>query len=190
MPSGTMSDTIVFGEVLNVEFAAGEMDDSITLIEQLFMEITNFTPMFATVPEADRYFSGLIYGQLWDVQTLDIKNKALISATRNINTLQFAGRVTTVGQPLEWPRNGTLIVPDDIKMATYEEAFALLKGVDPETELLGTFVSSRVFGKVRTDYDYRTSPHHIVAGLASMKAFNILMPYLAPNLGLRIHRGS
>lgn len=166
------------------------LNESLELDESLTMEVTNFQPMFGAVEGADRYFSEQLYGQLWETQSLDNKQKALMTATRNINNLRFAGRKNDDGQPLEFPRNGDTVVPEAIQRATYEEALALLKGIDPETEYGNLSVSSRVFGKVRTDYAARHAPEHVVAGIASRNAWILLQPFLDPARGVRLRRRS
>src|SRR4051812_15570588 len=80
--------------------------DALGISESLTMQVSNYKPMFGSVEGADRYFSEQIYGQLWEVQSLTKKQQALMTATRNLNSLRFAGRKTDEGQPLEFPRNG------------------------------------------------------------------------------------
>lgn len=166
------------------------ISDDLEIEELLTMEVTGFTPMFGSPEGADRYFSEMLDGQLWEVTNADLRRKALITATRGINNLRFAGSKSLDSQPLEWPRNGEATIPENVQQATYEEALALLKGVDPETEAGNIFVTSRVFGKVGTDYDYTTAPEHVLAGIASRKAWLLLKPSLSPAKGIKLRRGS
>lgn len=166
-------------------------DDVLGLSDGFVVEATNYKPIYGSVEGANRYFSEQLYGQLWEIQTADVWQKALITATRNIDSLRFAGRKTVAGQPLEYPRNGETEVPQAIQYATYEEALALLKGIEPDTEAANLFVTSRVFGlRVRTDYDVAHSPEHVVAGVASFRAWNLLKPYLNTAREVKIHRVS
>jgi hypothetical protein len=146
--------------------------------------------MYGSLQGADRYFAELLYGQFWDGQSEFDKQRALVTATRQIDTLRFAGRKNTETQPLQYPRNDEEGVPEAIQRATYEEAFALLKGVETDTEFANTFVTSQAFGKIRTDYDARKSPEHIVAGIASHRAWLLLKPYLDQCREIRLRRGS
>lgn len=164
--------------------------DELGLTDTLTMEVTSAFVSFASVEWADRYFSERLDGQLWEVTSLDRKQKALTTATRAINNLRFAGSKTDDAQPLEYPRNGDTTLPECLMQATAEEAFALLKGVDPDTEYGSLRVVSRVFGKVRTDYSGRTALPHVVAGIASFKAWRFLQPLLDPALGIRLCRWS
>lgn len=171
------------------EFVATS-DDELVFTEQLTMEVTGAFVSFTSVEWADRYFSEQLDGQLWEVTTLDKKMKALTTATRAINNLRFAGSQTDATQPLEYPRNGDSTLPECLMQATAEEAIALLRGVDPNTEFGNIGVISRVFGKVRTDYSGRIAPPHVIAGIASFKAWRYLQPLLDPARGLRICRRS
>jgi hypothetical protein len=110
------------------------LEDSLTLGESLTMEVSGFVPIFGSVEGADRYWSEMLNGQLWEVQSLDTKTKALVTATRAIDRLRFAGSKSDESQPLEYPRNGDATLPECLLQATYEEAMALLKGIDPSTE--------------------------------------------------------
>jgi hypothetical protein len=167
-----------------------ELSDSLSIEESITMEITSYLPIFGSVASADRYFSERLDTQLWEVASLENKQKALVQATRAIDQLRFAGYKNDATQPLEWPRNDEETIPEGIQQATYEEAFNLLKGADIDTESNSLFVSSRVFGKVRTDYDFRTAPEHIVAGITSFKAWRFLQPFLDPARGINLRRRS
>lgn len=167
----------------------GSLTEAVSTTEQLTYEVTDFKPIYGSLAGADRYFSEKVDGELWSVSTADKKMRCLTTATLAIDNLRFVGNPTEDDQPLQFPRNEATEVPGAVQWATYEEAFALLKGVRPDTEYANTFVSSRGFGKVRVDYDYRTSPEHVVNGIASMKAWLFLLPYLVKNTGLTLRRG-
>lgn len=166
------------------------VSDSVVLTESLTMQVVGFVPIFGSVEGADRYWSEQLSGQLWEIQSLDTKTKALITATRAINRLRFAGSKSVETQPLEYPRNGEATLPDVLQQATYEEAMELLKGVDPSTEAGNIWVTRRAFGQVRTDYDFHTAPIHVVHGIASFKAWQLLSPLLSPATGVRLRRWS
>lgn len=169
-----------------------EMDDTLDLDsgESLTMEVQGFVPIFGSIQGADRYWSEQLNGQLWEIQSQDMKTKALITATRSINQLRFAGDKSDETQPLEFPRNGDETLPACLQQATYEEALALLKGIDPDTEAANIWVAQRDFGKVRTYYDFGTAPIHVVNGIASFKAWNLLKPLFADCTGVRLRRRS
>jgi hypothetical protein len=167
------------------------MSEALVLQETLTFEVIGVVPYYGSLAGASRYFSEQIYGQLWEVTPPDNQEKALITATRAIDNLRFAGRKTDLVQPLEYPRNGDTEVPQNIQRACYEEALARLNGIDPDTEYGNLNVTSRVFGlRVRTDYDVRTAPAHIVAGIGSKRAWDLLIPYLDPARGVTLRRRS
>ena len=59
---------------------------------------------YVTLAEADAYFETVPSSTQWDNKT-DDKNRALISATRWIDTLNFYGERCDNSQALSWPRN-------------------------------------------------------------------------------------
>lgn len=165
------------------------LDEAVSLSDSTTYEVTDYKPIYGSLAGADRYFSEKVDGEWWSVQTADKKTRALITATRAIDSLRFHGSQTDDTQPLMFPRNGDTEVPAGIQQAAYEEAFALLKGARPDTEYAGSFVTSRVFGKVRTDYDARTTPDHVVSGIVSHRAWLFLLPFLVRGDGVRLRRG-
>lgn len=60
-------------------------------------------PVYATVDEADAYFAGF-FNSKWDSISDDDKAKLLVSATRSIDRMQFAGKKVDPEQPLKFPR--------------------------------------------------------------------------------------
>lgn len=90
---------------------------------------------YPTVEEADDYFSGRLHSEDWTEATL--KEVALMTATRLLDRYAiWEGTKSTQEQALDWPRYGVEdkdgyiidddIVPDAIKQATCELAYALL----------------------------------------------------------------
>ena len=60
---------------------------------------------YVTLAEANTYFETVPSSTQWDNKTDDNKNRALISATRWIDTLNFYGDRCDADQALSWPRN-------------------------------------------------------------------------------------
>jgi len=101
---------------------------------------------YVTLAEADAYFETVPSSTNWDDKTDDAKNRALISATRWIDTLNFYGDRCDQSQALSWPRNNYHVdrvelvcsaIPNDIKYATYELANALANDTDSITGTTG-----------------------------------------------------
>jgi hypothetical protein len=166
------------------------ISETLAFTEATIFEVISEHPTYGTVQEADRYFGVLLHGELWERTTSLRKYKALVSATKQIDTLRFAGRRTDDGQPLEFPRFGETEVPLAIRQAAYEESLSLLKGIDPTTEYDNLFVRSRGFGSLRTDYEPQNPPEHKKAGITSLKAWQLMLPYLKPALDLKLRRES
>lgn len=98
---------------------------------------------YATVLEADAYHEQSLYGDAWADLDDDVKQKALIAATRLLDeNVAWAGYPTSYAQPLGWPRvgvatrNGYFVpsgtVPLALKQATAAFA-ALLAAAGTET---------------------------------------------------------
>jgi len=97
---------------------------------------------YVTLADADAYFETVPNSSTWTDKTTDQKNRALISATRWIDSLNFYGDRCDNGQALKWPRNNyhvdrveltCSVIPNDIKYATYELARALANDTDAIT---------------------------------------------------------
>lgn len=88
------------------------------------------------VADANSYFAARLGASTWTAATTLQKQQSLITAARMLDRRAiFTGTKTNPSQPLEWPRdnatscgeavpNGT--VPDDIVLAEFELALALL----------------------------------------------------------------
>jgi hypothetical protein len=99
---------------------------------------------YVTLAEADAYFLRRLRSDAWDAASRRDKQKALISATRDLDALRYReekdeiafddGQPTKPVQPLAFPRtytldgNGAAYVPQEVKDAQCEQALALLAG--------------------------------------------------------------
>jgi hypothetical protein len=154
------------------------------------VSVNNLTnlPIYGTIERADNYFALLLHGMRWQDTTRDMKLRALVSATRQIDQLNFIGQKANDSQPLQFPRGTDTLVPEDIEKAAYELAAVLLKGIDPDTERDNLYKNSQVFGQLRTDYNRTAVPMYILHGIPSATAWNLLLPYLDERRGLLICR--
>jgi len=60
---------------------------------------------YATVAQADAYYSRHLYGSVWTAADTDRKERALMTATRLIDdNFDFAGNQANIYQALSWPR--------------------------------------------------------------------------------------
>ena len=89
---------------------------------------------YVTLTEANTYFETVPDSSTWTNKTDDQKNRALISATRWIDSFVYYGDRCDDGQALKFPRNNYQVdgvelacstIPVNIKYAQYELARAL-----------------------------------------------------------------
>ena len=102
---------------------------------------------YVTLAEANTYFETAPEESTWDDKTDDQKNRALISACRWIDSLNYLGDRCDNDQALKWPRNNHHVdsvelvctaIPLPIKHAQYELAKALANDTDAMTGNKGT----------------------------------------------------
>jgi len=188
-----------------------------TAIDTGGLDLTGLS--YATLDEADIYFAFRLNSAAWDDASNDDKCKAIVTATRAIDRLNFAGLRTSdytrfsnanisagyvfgpevldpsadtpsPGQALEFPRNGATTIPEDIKNACCEIALALLDGVDPEQEMRGLGSTSQRFAAASVTFDPESARMAIRHGIPSHLAWTWLLPYLADPLEINTKRVS
>ena len=102
---------------------------------------------YVTLAEANTYFETVPDSSTWTNKTDDQKNRALIAATRWIDSFIFYGDRCDQGQALKFPRNNYQVddvelscttIPNNIKYAQYELARALANETDAMTGNTGT----------------------------------------------------
>lgn len=149
---------------------------------------------YANVNEADEYLNATISATVWRAETdEEQKARALISATRWIDTLEFIGEKSQPDQALQWPRTGIegvdeYIEPIEVDYATIELANMLL--IDPalQTTLstVGISETKRLkAGSVEIEYfrGSTTLSSNLVTLLPFPKSIlDILRPYLSGQL--------
>ena len=144
---------------------------------------------YSSEVEAEAYFDSLYGKDLWSAISSADKVKALTRATQIIDRLNFAGGVTVEGQANEFPRDGDTVVPDDIKKANSEIAYALVDDVDPDVEYENLKMISQGYANVRSTYDRQQEAQpHVLAGVPSVSAWQYLMPYLKDPRTINLNR--
>ena len=152
---------------------------------------------YGTTSEATEYFEQRLFETVWSQSTAADRQKSLIQATQLIDALGYKGdknsvflakqadptdeeiRAAEASQPLEFPRGADIVVPEAIRISTYEIARELLSGRDPELELENLHVSSTGFSSVRTTYNRDGAPiEHLINGIPSTTAWRLLRPFL------------
>jgi hypothetical protein len=154
---------------------------------------------YVTLAEANTYFETVPDSTTWDNKTDDQKNRALISATRWIDSQQYYGDRCDEDQALKWPRNNYEVdnvelactaIPKDIKYAQYELARALANDTDAITGNKGT---EGVVKEIEVEVgDLKEKKKYNEASLANGSVNNLfdVFPFLQSYLGAYCLGGS
>ena len=170
---------------------------------------------YGTLSEANSYFANRLHSYAWNDAAATDKPKALLQACRIIDTLKYKGVKNPVylvmydadgdllspqpdedvilaanaTQELEFPRGRDTVVPEAIKMAQWEIAYALLEGFDPDAALEGLRVTAQTYSAVRTTYaDSDQSIEYLMYGIPTGTIWRWLKPYLSDSRILRLRR--
>ena len=166
------------------------------------------TTPYTNIAEADAYFEERLYSNLWTNTIASEKEKALKQAANIIDRLRYVGvkhsvyvvaltgvaddtdlQAAYLDQEHEFPRNADTEVPEDVKKASFEIAFALLDGVDMEQELRSLSTVSQGYASVRNTYDrMQHTLEHFAAGIPSGIAWRYLKRFLADPGDVKISR--
>lgn len=145
---------------------------------------------YATNSEANMYFTSRYPNDEWEAATDAEKTATIATATRLIDQLNFAGTKTVSTQENEFPRNTSTAIPNNIKYACYEIAYALLAGHDVEYDAETLNVRMAKFGNVTTMKDQDAIPIWMAHNIPSLQAWNYLTPYLLNTQTLKLERKS
>jgi len=167
----------VMGPV-NIFFASAS---SVLNLQQTNGASTNHITVeyYGTIYEADTYFAQRLHERTWSKSTADDRKRALWAATLIIDALNYKGDKHSEFQYLEFPRDADTEVPEDVLVASYEIAYSLLDGKDPNIELEALGIKSHGFQAESTSYQREQVPiEHIINGVPSSQAWRLLRPYL------------
>jgi len=164
---------------------------------------------YGTLEEADSYFAKRLHEVAWSGASALDREKALIASRSVIDALSFKGnkhsvytllqanpsatqehiRAAEATQALEFPRGADTAVPEAIRVASYEIAYALLDGKDPELELENLAVNAMGYGAVKTSYERSQLPiEHVINLVPSSVAWRLLKPFLRDSDALKLSR--
>lgn len=160
---------------------------------------------FVTLAEANAYFETTPDDSNWVNKTDDQKNRALISATRFIDDFEFYGDRCTTTQALKWPRKEykvdgielvCTLIPDEVKVATFELARALANNT---TALTGSKGTDGTYQEVKLgDLEVKYNENSLNPGMVNtiLDVFPWVTSYLGPytraganNHAVRLERG-
>jgi hypothetical protein len=134
---------------------------------------------YGTLNEASNFFDQRLYNRPWKKSNRRQQEAALAEATQLIDNLNYWGCKTDEDQSNSFPRNGSTIVPIDVRRATYEIALKLLDGYDVEKEIQGLAIVGEGYSSARIQYDRAAPQEHIRNGIPSFRAWQLLVVYLA-----------
>ena len=124
-------------------------------------------------PDAEIYFFNRLWSESWENASDRDKEKALLTASKTILNLSLMELET---------------IPQDLKDATCELAFALLDGIDPEREFENLSMVSQGYSNIRSTYDRSIRQEHIESGVVSWKAWQLIKPYLDVSTEIKLSR--
>lgn len=136
------------------------------------------TTPYVIEADATTYFADRFIHEAWDDATSDERTRALKTATRLIDRLNFSGDKVDATQELQFPRGEDTEVPQAILDACCELAYEILDGKDPETELRNLVQIQVSYAGVRTTYDRSFVHQALNHGIVSYLAWSLLKPYL------------
>ena len=150
---------------------------------------------YVTLTEANSYFETVPDSSTWTDKKADQKNRALISATRWIDTFVYQGDRCDENQALKFPRTNYQVdrvelscstIPLNIKYAQYELARALANDTDAMTGNLGTDgnFSEVKLGDIEVKYNTASQ------GTGSVNNILDVYPWLQSYLGAYILGGA
>ena len=132
--------------------------------------------MYLTLDEADIYLESVMNTEPWDLSTDILRTKAIKAAQKIIESLSLTGTIVD-GEPVA-----------AIKDATVEIALRLLDGIDPETEMYNQTVKELEFDRLKQTNKSGETPLHVIAGVPSITAFNILRRFMPDITTVRLSR--
>ena len=143
---------------------------------------------YASLSDSNDYFDTSPDSSTWTNKSDDEKKRALISATRWIETLVFYGDRCDEGQALKFPRTNYQVdgveltcslIPNNIKYAQYELARALANDTDAMTGNIGTNgnIAEAKLGDLAVKYNVASQ------GTGSVNNIMDVYPWLQSYLG-------
>jgi hypothetical protein len=168
-----------FDPIQGEEFIAAETN---TFETETVIIPSTLVDTYVTILYADNYLNGRLFNEAWFAASSTKKLQCIVTATRIIETLSFRGLKETTDQPLSWPRiletGSDPTTPTEIYNACCEIALALASGINPENEFRNVNKTSQGYGALRTTKDTTMVDPHLVHGIPSITAWNIMRPYL------------
>ena len=138
---------------------------------------------YVTIDEADEFISSHFLSSSverdgWEHTTSEDKAVLLQNALESIENNIFTGSKTNPFQELSFPRNGSDVVPDDIKAAQIFEAVEEGFGDTTAFDSVEKGIKSETIGKIRTSYFPEAFVMYSGSSIKSTKVQKILNKYI------------
>ncbi len=131
---------------------------------------------YCTIQDAQYYFDRLVFTDDWDDADEPTRLVALNEATDLVCALNIPTFETYAD------------VPEDVQIATAEIALKLLEGYDMDVEQREATLDYQAQGKLKVTNAKEAIPLHIVAGIPSIPAWEILSGYLNITTTIQLDR--
>jgi hypothetical protein len=132
--------------------------------------------MIISVNDAQDYFDTILQTDAWDYAIGSDRTKALIGATRILESLNFKKELSEYTEYPEW-----------LQFAACEIALALLDGRGVEQMIESAGVAQSGYQNARINV--KSVPEYILAGVPSAAAWRYIKPYLHDSKAIKISRG-
>lgn len=138
---------------------------------------------YLTIEEADIFISSHFLSSSkerteWEALMDEDKQVLLINGFENIENNVFTGYKTYENQIEQWPRNGSEIVPDEIKAAQLYEALEIGFGDTTSYDAIEKGIQSESIGKISTSYFSNAFYNFNSSQIKSTTARKILNKYI------------
>ncbi|MCR5261573.1 MAG: hypothetical protein K6C94_07005 [Candidatus Gastranaerophilales bacterium] len=143
------------------------------------MTLTLFENTLVTFEFAEDYFNARPNSDCWLDAPYPKKEKALIFASKKVNNFDFIGEKKSAAQIFEFPRNFTPEMPDDIRFAVCEEAYALIE-TSPHSKNKQNGISQISLGNTSISYSDRKN----TGVLLSDYAFSLVSKWTRKNFDI------
>ena len=128
---------------------------------------------YLSYEEANEYMADRLFAEIWGTSSHILSEKALIMATKRIDSLPLRGQKLDLAQTLHFPI--TITVPQAVKDAVCEEALVILEGIDKRAKLQAAGVTSTSFSGISESYN---TMGYAFVGLQSLESRRLLEPWL------------
>jgi len=166
---------------------------------------TNYTS-YLSVAAAATILESELNTSPWDSSDVPLREKALLMATRVVESLAFAGSKVDSTQVLQFPRQlklpvnswqgvtgsvpGPTTIPSQIERAVALMAVAFLDGIDPDIEFDNLQMIHSKYNGIEMNFGRAEYTQYKVLGIPCYSAWKLLKPFLRDGRGLSLSRVS